>query len=132
MTDHEHPADRIPVDPVQNERIGVKGDPTPDAEYGDDPDERPPHVAPDGDGDDEISPSVRNFAHRLAEPGILSERQALAYTLRDIEGVSRKETAELMDSSVSNLDTLYHRAKSNIGNARKTLQMLDFADDAGE
>jgi len=87
-----------------------------DAEYGDD--------APDVAADESVSPAVRGLARRLSDPGLVTDRQALAYVLRDVEGVSRPDAAERMGSSESNLDTLLARARRNLDQANSTLQVL--------
>lgn len=86
-----------------------------------------PDVAPDEAGEG-VSQSVRSLAGRLAAPGILTERQALAYVLRDIEGVPRQETADRLGCSASNLDTLLGRARSNVDDAAATLSVLHGLD----
>ena len=108
----------------QRERIGVAGDPTPDHEYGDT--DRPPgaDVAPDEAGTG-VSPSVRGSARRLADPALLTDRQALAYVLREVEGVGRDEAAEQLGISVSTLDGLLGKARRKLRNARKTLELVD-------
>lgn len=112
----EHPEDML-----QRTRVGVEGDPVPDHEYGDD--HHPPDVAPDEAGEG-VSPSVRGTARRLSDPGLLTDRQALAYVLRDVEGVSRSESAERMGCSKSNLDTLLGRARRKLDQATSTLAVL--------
>jgi len=76
----------------------------------------------------DISQSVRSLASRLAAPGVLTERQALAYVLRDVEGVPREETADRLKCSESNLDTLLGRARSNVDDAAATLSVLHRLD----
>ena len=129
MTDHDDPRGRQegPQDRLQRERVGVAGDPVPDAEYGDDPEDLTPDVAPD-EGGEGVSQSVRALAGRLAAPGILTERQALAYVLRDVEGVPRQEAADRLGCSASNLDTLLGRARSNVDDAAATLSVLHGLD----
>ncbi|AGC65572.1 hypothetical protein K745_gp47 [Haloarcula hispanica virus PH1] len=120
--------DEAPEDRLQRERTGVSGDPVPDHEYGDSPEDLTPDVAPDEAGDG-VSPSVRGAARRLADPGLLTDRQALAYVLRDVEGVSRPDSAERMGVSVSTLDSLLGTARRKLGQARDT---LDLADDLAD
>jgi DNA-directed RNA polymerase specialized sigma24 family protein len=71
---------------------------------------------------------VRALASRLAAPGILTERQAIAYVLRDVEGIPRQETADRLGCSASNLDTLLGRARSNVDDAAATLSVLHGLD----
>ncbi|ALJ99707.1 hypothetical protein BGV91_gp44 [Haloarcula californiae icosahedral virus 1] len=119
--------EEAPEDRQQRERVGVSGDPVPDHEYGDDPEDLTPDVAPDEAGEG-VSPSVRHLAQRLAKPGLLTDRQALAYVLRDVEGVGRQEAADRLGCSVSNLDTLLGRARTNLDDARATLEVLQEQD----
>lgn len=61
--------------------------------------------------------NAREDAMDLAETGVVTEKQALAYTLRYAYGFTRKETAGLMNTSTSNMDNLYSRGKNNIDDA---------------
>ncbi|MBA4313521.1 MAG: RNA polymerase subunit sigma-24 [Chlorobiaceae bacterium] len=45
---------------------------------------------------------------------LLSENQKVAITLSKYEGLSNKEIAEIMGTSVSAVDSLIHRAKNNL------------------
>lgn len=81
-------------------------------------------VAPD-EGATGVSPSVRDTARRLADPGLLTDRQALAYTLRDVEGVRRDEAAEKMGISKSGLDDHLGTARRKLDQATSTLSVLD-------
>jgi len=92
-----------------------------------DPEELTPDVVADKGGEG-VSQSVRSLAGRLAAPGILTERQALAYVLRDVEGVPREEAADRLECSESNLDTLLGRARSNVDDAAATLSVLHGLD----
>lgn len=105
-------------------RPGGVDDPVPDAEYGDqDAGELPPHVDPFADFD--ISPSIKEAARRLAAPGLLTPRQALAYVLRDVEGVPRQEAADRMNCSTSTLDGHLGTAREKSKTARATVDALD-------
>lgn len=53
-----------------------------------------------------------------------TERQLLAYLLREVLGTDRKRAAELMDSSASNVDNLHQRARQQIEDARRVLEAL--------
>lgn len=119
MNGEEDPHER-----QQRERVGVAGDPVPDREYGDQG--RPPgaDVAPDEAGEG-VSPSVRGTARRLADPGLLTDRQALAYVLRDVEGVSRPDAAEQMGVAKSTVDGLLGTARRKLSQARDTLDRAD-------
>jgi len=115
--------DEAPEDRLQRERTGVPGDPVPDHEYGDSRDDVTPDVDPMEQY--EVSPSVRDTARRLAAAGILSDRQALAYTLRVIESVERPLAAEKMGVAVGTLDNTLYAAKQKVENARDTVDHLD-------
>ena len=77
------------------------------------------------EGEVDVSPTVREAARRLSEPGILSYKQAVAYVLRRVERVPRAESADALGCSESNLDTLVRRAETNIKSARTTLDRVD-------
>jgi len=49
----------------------------------------------------------------------LPDNQKTAFTLHKIEGLSYQEVAEIMDTSLSSVESLMHRAKSNL---RKMLE----------
>lgn len=115
--------EETPGDRLQRERTGVAGDPVPDADYGDRQKggESPhPDVSHDEAGEG-VSPSVRQAARRLSDPGLLTDRQALAYVLRTVEGVPRQQAADQLGVSVSTLDGLLGRAKRKLEQARDTL-----------
>jgi DNA-directed RNA polymerase specialized sigma24 family protein len=116
--------DETPEDRMQRERVGVSGDPVPDHEYGDDREDLTPDVAPDEAGEG-VSPSVRAAARRLSDPGLLTDRQALAYVLRDVEDVGRQEAADRLGCSTSNLDGLLGTARRKLERARHTLEEAD-------
>ena len=44
----------------------------------------------------------------------LPESQQTAYTLHKLEGLSYEEIAEIMQKSVSSVESIMHRAKSNL------------------
>ena len=83
---------------------------------------------PPDEPDDDTSDAARELARRLAAPGVITERQATAYVLRDVEGVGRPEAADRMGCSVSNLDSLLGRARSNLDDAAATLSVLHGLD----
>ena len=114
-----------PEDRRQRERTGVDGDPVPDRDYGDtDKGDRP---VPDGVSrhqDADVSPSVRAAAERLAAAGDLTERQALAFVLRDVEGVPRPDAADRMGVSTSTLDTLVSKGRRKVAEARQVVDVV--------
>lgn len=56
--------------------------------------------------------------------GSLPENQKIAFTLHKVDGLSYQEVSEVMNTSVSAVESLMHRAKTNL---RKTLE--DFYKD---
>ncbi len=68
--------------------------------------------------------AAREAAETLAGE-TLTERQALAYLLRDVVGVSRDHAAEAMESSPSNVDNLQRRAREKLDDARRTVAGVD-------
>lgn len=61
----------------------------------------------------------------LVEAGLLKDRQAEAFVLRDVEGHSREEAADLMGLDPSTVDTHLHRARSRVEAARETIALLE-------
>jgi DNA-directed RNA polymerase specialized sigma24 family protein len=51
----------------------------------------------------------------------LPENQRIAFTLHKVEGLSYQEVSEVMETTVSSVESLMHRAKTNL---RKTLEKL--------
>jgi RNA polymerase sigma-70 factor (ECF subfamily) len=49
----------------------------------------------------------------------LPENQRIAFTLNKVEGLSYQEVSEVMDTTVSSVESLMHRAKNNL---RKKLE----------
>ena len=68
--------------------------------------------------------SPQEDADRLATTGILGERQALAYALREIHGVGRQEAADRMNTSASNVDNLLRSARSRVGGAEEIVAIV--------
>ncbi len=50
----------------------------------------------------------------------LVENQKIAFTLNKVEGLSYKEIADVMETSVSSVESLIHRAKKRLQNLLKT------------
>jgi len=67
---------------------------------------------------------ARTVAERLAGE-VLTERQALAYLLREVIGADRGTAADAMDSTPSNVDNLHRRATEKIEDARRVVAELD-------
>lgn len=78
----------------------------------------------ESDHSDFIHPGVqmeqKERSQKLFEAiGKLPEKQAVAYTLTQVQGLSYQETCEVMDMSKSSVESLIFRAK---GNLKKTLE----------
>lgn len=73
---------------------------------------------------DEMLEEANAVAEVLAGP-ILTERQALAYLLRDVLEIDRETAAEAMESSSSNVDNLEGRASEKIEDARRVVRDLE-------
>lgn len=61
----------------------------------------------------------------LADAGLLTERQAEAYVLRDIQGASRPVAARKMGISVNTLDDRLSEARLKVDKARDTIEIVD-------
>lgn len=68
--------------------------------------------------------AARDAAATLAGE-TLTERQALAYLLREVVGVSRDRAAAALDSSPSNVDNLGRRGAEKLADARRTVAGVD-------
>jgi DNA-directed RNA polymerase specialized sigma24 family protein len=71
-----------------------------------------------------VADRVRADADRLATTGIVGERQALAYALREIHGVGRQEAADRMNTSASNVDNLLRSARARVGGAEEIVAIV--------
>ena len=74
-----------------------------------------------------MSSDVEETIDRLEETGLLTERQAEAFVLRDIELVPRQATAESMGVSVNTLDNRLARAREIVEEAREGLDVIEEA-----
>ncbi|WP_267640778.1 hypothetical protein [Haloarchaeobius amylolyticus] len=54
----------------------------------------------------------------------LTERQALAYLLRDVVGVDRQLAADAMETTPSNVDNLQRRGREKVADARRVVGRL--------
>lgn len=72
-----------------------------------------------------VSPTVERAARRLADPGLLTYRQALAWVLRDVEDVGREDAAHQLGLSPSTLDNHLGAARRKIRRARATIEDVD-------
>lgn len=119
------------------ERAGVEGDPVPDIAYGDDLDAAAgarldDALNPDGgepNDDLTVPKTVRDVAARTAAEGLLTEQQAVAYVLRDVEGKDRHTTAAMMDLAPSTVDHHRSEADGKLDAARNTLERLERLED---
>lgn len=77
--------------------------------------------------------AARDAAERLAGT-TLTERQALAYLLREFVGLGRREAADAMETTPSNVDNLHRRGREKVADARRIveeLRVLGAGDDPG-
>lgn len=61
----------------------------------------------------------------LVEAGLLTEQQARAYVMREIEEIGRMATADIMEIAPTTLDDYVLDAKDKIIEADETLQALE-------
>jgi DNA-directed RNA polymerase specialized sigma24 family protein len=70
-------------------------------------------------------PMVDGEAETLAEAGLLTERQARVYILRDVLALRRGEVADVLDVSASAVDGHRAAARDKIEAARETVERID-------
>lgn len=75
-------------------------------------------------GQNEIIVAAEEIA-TILEGATLTERQALAYLLRTVVGMERQPTADVMDSTPSNVDNLQRKATEKREDAERVLDALD-------
>lgn len=80
---------------------------------------------------DEVIETVKNIAASIEGPTI-TERQALAYLLRELLGMERQPTADVMETSPSNVDNLLRKAVEKLEDAERVLTTLDTIQDSEE
>lgn len=89
-------------------------------------DEHDPRLCPERPIDDvDASVLYQRVAERLADAGLLTERQALAYVLRDVVERSRAETSDAMGCTVNVVDNHLRAARDKVEGARRTVDELD-------
>ena len=71
-----------------------------------------------------MSDAAEDWAEHVASQGLLTERQALVFFLREVEGMRRVEIAEKLDVHPSAVDDHFRRAREKIESARGTLNVL--------
>lgn len=79
----------------------------------------------------EVIETAREIAAEV-EGATLTERQALAYLLRDVVGMERQPTAEVMDSTPSNVDNLQRKATEKLEDAERVLDALEAIEESAE
>lgn len=70
---------------------------------------------------------VDDAIEELAEAGLLTERQASVFVLRDVEAVPRRAVAEDLGISVNTVDNTLSTAKEKVEGARGTVEAIDSA-----
>lgn len=68
---------------------------------------------------------VESAIDRLATAGLLTERQAEAWVLRELEAVPRPEAADEMGISVNTLDNRLGEARRKIEEAEATVRVVE-------
>jgi len=82
-------------------------------------------------GREDLAAAAREAATALAGP-VLTERQALAYVLRELLDADRDIAAEVMDSSPSNVDNLERRGREKCTDAERVVDLLDHLREGAE
>lgn len=72
----------------------------------------------------EVIDTAEEIAAEIDGP-TLTERQALACILREVVGMERQPTADVMDSTPSNVDNLQRKAAQKLDDAERVLNALD-------
>jgi hypothetical protein len=72
---------------------------------------------------EELAAAAEEAAAVLAG-SVLTERQALAYLLREVMDADREIAAEAMDSTPSNVDNLQRRAVEKVAEAERVVETL--------
>jgi DNA-directed RNA polymerase specialized sigma24 family protein len=86
--------------------------------------------AADGDGGRDLGGADDQIAaEALAGAGLLTEQQGRAWYLRDLADLTRAETADVLDVTISTVDKHTRAAREKIEVARATVDVLDQLDD---
>lgn len=72
-----------------------------------------------------MSETLEDDVQGLVDAGLLTERQAEAYVLRDVEAVPRGAAAEMMGISPNTLDDRIAEARRKVKAAEATLDTLE-------
>ncbi len=75
--------------------------------------------------DSEVVVRAAETAAEALADGLMTERQALAYLLREVAGLDRQTTADAMESTPSNVDNLQRRASEKVDAARDLVDGLE-------
>jgi len=75
---------------------------------------------------------MKELIAEIVEAGLLTERQAEAYLLRDLEECPRQYSAECMSISVNTLDNTLAVARNKVEQAKTTVQIIESADNEEE
>lgn len=73
---------------------------------------------------EDLIDAARDVAERLAGR-VLTERQALAYLLREVVGLGRQSVAKAMDTTPSNVDNLHRRGREKVADAQRVIEELN-------
>lgn len=71
-----------------------------------------------------VSGRQADLIDRLSDDGSLTEKQAVAWVLREVEGLSREEVASIMDMSASTVDTHRTRGAVKVAESVETVEAL--------
>ena len=69
--------------------------------------------------------SVDEEIDMIGTPGLLTEREAEVFVLRDVKAVRRQEVASELGIAVSTVDNTLTRANRKIREAREALEAID-------
>lgn len=69
--------------------------------------------------------NVEDAIAELADADLLTERQAEAFVLRDVEAVPREAAAESMGVSVNTLDNTLRTARDKVEKAQQTARAVE-------
>lgn len=80
-------------------------------------------------GQGDVSPSVASTALQLAQIKLLTDRESVAWVLREVEDVGRQEAADQLGIAPSTLDDRLGRARLKIGRAQETVGLVETLTD---
>lgn len=82
--------------------------------------------------EEKVKREARGLAERLSSSGAITHAQAEVYALREIYGIPRKDTAEILEKVPSTVDTLLVRGRGKIEASKKLLGLLRNWDEGEE